>query len=100
MSVEIGITIPQRGALIGVGSLGELLEFAPRAEATGLFTSAWVGDNLTAKPAPRRLPLLGALAGSTDRLALGVGCLASFPVRNPALSPTNGPPSTRCRGSG
>lgn len=85
MSVSMGITIPQRGAMIGVGPLGELLELAPRAEETGLFDSVWVGDSLTAKPRPEAIALLGALAGMTDRLQLGVGCMASFPIRDPAL---------------
>ena len=40
-----GLTIPQRGAFIGLGEMGELLEYAPRAEATGLFDSVWVGDS-------------------------------------------------------
>ena len=53
MTVSIGLTIPQRGAFIGVGSMGDLLELGPRAEATGLFDSVWVGDSITAKPRPR-----------------------------------------------
>lgn len=85
MTLSVGITIPQRGAMIGVAPLGELLELAPRAEATGLFDSVWVGDSLTAKPRPEAIGLLGALAGTTQRLRLGVGCMASFPVRDPAL---------------
>ena len=36
-----------------------------------------------AKPRPESLTLLGALAGVTDRVTLGVGCMASFPVRDP-----------------
>lgn len=82
--VSFGLTIPQRGAFIGVASLPELLELAPRAEDTGLIDSVWVGDSLTAKPRPESLTLLGALAGMTDRVRLGVGCMASFPVREPA----------------
>lgn len=82
--VSFGLTIPQRGAFIGVGSLAELLELAPQAEASGLFDSVWVGDSLTAKPRPESLTMLGALAGMTEHLRLGVGCMASFPVRDPA----------------
>ncbi len=85
MTVSFGITIPQRGALIGVGPLPQLLQLAPRAESSGLFDSVWVGDSLTAKPRPEAIGLLGALAGMTSRLRLGVGCMASFPVRDPAL---------------
>lgn len=85
MTIAVGITIPQRGSLIGVAPLADLLALAPRAESTGLFDSVWVGDSLTAKPRPEALGLLGALAGMTDTLELGVGCMASFPVRDPAL---------------
>ncbi|MFT7649064.1 MAG: alkanesulfonate monooxygenase SsuD [Candidatus Poriferisodalaceae bacterium] len=81
---SFGLTIPQRGAFIGVASLPELLQLAPRAEASGLFDSVWVGDSLTAKPRPESLTMLGALAAMTERLRLGVGCMASFPVRDPA----------------
>jgi alkanesulfonate monooxygenase SsuD/methylene tetrahydromethanopterin reductase-like flavin-dependent oxidoreductase (luciferase family) len=83
MTVEFGFTIPQRGALIGVAPLAELLELAPVAEATGLFESVWIGDSLTAKPRPDSIALLGALAAMTGRLTLGVGCMASFTVRDP-----------------
>lgn len=80
-----GLTIPQRGAFIGVGSMPELLDYAPRAEATGLFDSVFVGDSITAKPRPEAITLLGALAGSTETLKLGVGCMASMPVRDPVV---------------
>jgi alkanesulfonate monooxygenase SsuD/methylene tetrahydromethanopterin reductase-like flavin-dependent oxidoreductase (luciferase family) len=83
MSVTFGFTIPQRGALIGIAPLGELLELAPAAEATGMFDSVWVGDSLIAKPRPESIALLGALAGMTEQLTLGVGCMASFTVRDP-----------------
>ena len=49
-----------------------------------MFESVWVGDSLTAKPRPESLTMLGALAGMTERVRLGVGCMASFPVRDPA----------------
>jgi alkanesulfonate monooxygenase SsuD/methylene tetrahydromethanopterin reductase-like flavin-dependent oxidoreductase (luciferase family) len=78
-----GISIPQRGALFGVAPIRELLGLARLADANPLFDSAWVGDSLTAKPRPESLTLLGALAGMTERLKLGVGCMASFPVRDP-----------------
>lgn len=84
MTLSFGLTIPQRGAFIGVAPLPKLLEMAPQAEATGLIDSVWVGDSLTAKPRPESLTMLGALAGMTERVRLGVGCMASFPIRDPA----------------
>jgi len=83
MSVSFGLTIPQRGALIGVGTIGELVALGPLAEETGMFDSVWVGDSLIAKPRPESISLLGALAAITETITLGVGCMASFTVRDP-----------------
>lgn len=80
-----GYIVPQRGALFGLGTIPELLAYGPRAEATGLFDSVWVGDSVTAKHRAESISLLSALAGSTDELLLGVGCMASFPVRDPLM---------------
>ena len=80
-----GYIIPQRGALFGLGTMPELLAYGPRAEATGQFDSLWVGDSITAKPRAESISLLSALAGMTDELLLGVGCMASFPLRDPVL---------------
>jgi alkanesulfonate monooxygenase SsuD/methylene tetrahydromethanopterin reductase-like flavin-dependent oxidoreductase (luciferase family) len=84
VSTTFGFTIPQRAALMGIAPLSELLDLAPAVEATGQFDSLWVGDSLTAKPRPESISLLGTLAGITERLTLGVGCMASFTVRDPA----------------
>ncbi|MGI9614004.1 MAG: LLM class flavin-dependent oxidoreductase [Acidimicrobiales bacterium] len=80
-----GYIIPQRGALFGLGTMGELLAYGPRAESTGQFDSLWVGDSITAKPRAESISLLSALAGMTEELLLGVGCMASFPLRDPVL---------------
>jgi len=80
-----GFIIPQRGALHGLGTIPQLLAFGPRAEATGQFDSLWVGDSITAKPRAESISLLSALAGMTDEVLLGVGCMASFPLRDPLL---------------
>ena len=82
---SFGITIPQRASLFGVGTVRELLDLAPLAEQSGFFDTVWVGDSLTSKARPEAIACLGVLAGTTSDLRLGVGCLASFPVRDPAL---------------
>jgi alkanesulfonate monooxygenase SsuD/methylene tetrahydromethanopterin reductase-like flavin-dependent oxidoreductase (luciferase family) len=82
---SIGITIPQRASLFGVGTVRELLDLGPVAEQSGLFDTVWVGDSLTSKARPESLACLGVLAGTTSTLRLAVGCLASFAVRDPAL---------------
>lgn len=83
--LRIGLTIPQRGVAFGATTVDELLGLAGGADASGLFDSIWVGDSLTAKPRLDSLSLLGALAGVTQRVTLGVGCMASFAVRDPIV---------------
>jgi alkanesulfonate monooxygenase SsuD/methylene tetrahydromethanopterin reductase-like flavin-dependent oxidoreductase (luciferase family) len=85
MATAFGFTLPQRGVFFGVTTVDEMLTLAARADANLLFESVWVGDSLGAKPRPDSLVLLGALAAVTRRLRLGVGCMASFPVRDPLV---------------
>lgn len=82
---SLGLTIPQRASMFGVATLPELLQLAPVAEQSGLIDTVWVGDSLTSKARPEAMACLGALAGLTSSVRLAVGCLASFPVRDPAL---------------
>jgi alkanesulfonate monooxygenase SsuD/methylene tetrahydromethanopterin reductase-like flavin-dependent oxidoreductase (luciferase family) len=81
----IGLTLPQRGTFFDVLSLSELVETGHWADETGLFDSVWIGDSLLAKPRPEAVALLGSLAAVTRRVTLAVGCLATFPVRDPVL---------------
>jgi alkanesulfonate monooxygenase SsuD/methylene tetrahydromethanopterin reductase-like flavin-dependent oxidoreductase (luciferase family) len=83
MTTTFGLTLPQRAALFGASSMPEMFDLARQADSNPLFDSAWVGDSLMAKPRPESLTMLGALAGITQNLKLGVGCMASFPVRDP-----------------
>jgi len=82
---SFGLIIPQRAALFGVAPLPDLLALAPIAEQSDLIDTVWIGDSLTSKARAESLACLGALAGMTSRLRLAVGCLGSFPVRDPAL---------------
>lgn len=81
--ISFGLTLPQRGVFFGAITIPDMLTMAQNADQSGLFDSVWVGDSLLAKPRPESLTLLGALAGSTQNVELGVGCMASFPVRDP-----------------
>ena len=83
--VSFGFTIPQRGVFFGIATWPEMLARAREADQIPLFDSVWVGDSVMAKPRPESLSLLGALAASTSRVKLGVGCMASFPIRDPVL---------------
>lgn len=82
--LAFGLTLPQRGVQFGATTVEEMLDLASTADVSGKFASVWVGDSLLAKPRLDSIGLLGALASVTHRLTLGVGCMASFPVRDPA----------------
>ncbi len=82
---KFGLTLPQRGVFFGITTVSDMLALASDADGLDLFDSVWVGDSLLAKPRPDSLTLLGALASATQRLTLGVGCMASFPVRDPVI---------------
>ncbi|HEY2662858.1 MAG TPA: LLM class flavin-dependent oxidoreductase, partial [Candidatus Binataceae bacterium] len=83
--LSLGFTIPQRGIFFGIGSWSEMLALACAADQNPLFDSVWVGDSVMAKPRPESIALLGALASATSRVKLGVGCMASFPIRDPII---------------
>src|ERR1700746_2368179 len=83
--VSFGFTIPQRGVFFGIATWPEMLAMAREADRIALFDSVWVGDSVMAKPRPESIALLGALAGATSRVKLGVGCMASFPIRAPII---------------
>ncbi len=87
-NVHFGLTLPNRGVLFGVDTIEDLIQIGEQAEQTGLFRSFWVGDSLYAKRRPESIVLLSALAARTRSIRLAVGCMASFPVRHPALLAT------------
>lgn len=80
-----GLTLPNRGVVLGAIPARDLLDLAEIAEACPAFDAIWVGDSLLAKPRLEAVTLLSALAGATARLRLGVGCLATFVHRHPVL---------------
>jgi len=83
--LTFGFTLPQRGVFFGVTTVEELLTLSRDVDANPVFDSLWVGDSLLAKPRPDSIALLGALCAATRRVTLGVGCMASFPVRDPVI---------------
>ena len=83
--LRFGLTLANRGVLLGVTTPAALLALAERAEGSGWFDSVWVGDSLFAKPRLDALTLLAAIAGRTRRVLLGPACLASFPLRHPLV---------------
>jgi alkanesulfonate monooxygenase SsuD/methylene tetrahydromethanopterin reductase-like flavin-dependent oxidoreductase (luciferase family) len=83
--LAFGLTLANRGVLLGVNTPAQLLELTERAEASGQFDSVWVGDSLFAKPRLDAVTLLSAIAARTRVMRLGPACLASFPLRNPLV---------------
>ncbi|MGH2360074.1 MAG: LLM class flavin-dependent oxidoreductase [bacterium] len=82
---SFGLTLPNRGVLLGAITTADLLELAAQADRAGVFNTLWIGDSILAKARLETIALLGALAARTTRVRLGVGCLASFPHRHPVL---------------
>jgi alkanesulfonate monooxygenase SsuD/methylene tetrahydromethanopterin reductase-like flavin-dependent oxidoreductase (luciferase family) len=80
---RFGITLPNRGVLFGVTTPTKLLEFAERADDSGLIDTIWVGDSIFGKPRLESVVLLAGLAGRTKRVRLAPGCFASFILRDP-----------------
>jgi alkanesulfonate monooxygenase SsuD/methylene tetrahydromethanopterin reductase-like flavin-dependent oxidoreductase (luciferase family) len=82
--VRFGLTLPNRGVIIGATTVEELLALTEKAEEAG-WDSVWVGDSIFAKPRLDALVLLGALAARTRRVKLGPACFASMPLRHALL---------------
>ncbi|QBD80798.1 LLM class flavin-dependent oxidoreductase [Ktedonosporobacter rubrisoli] len=82
--VQFGLTLPNRGVIIGATTIEEMLALGEKAEAAG-WDSVWVGDSIFAKPRLDSLVLLGGLAARTKRVKLGPACFASTPLRNALL---------------
>jgi alkanesulfonate monooxygenase SsuD/methylene tetrahydromethanopterin reductase-like flavin-dependent oxidoreductase (luciferase family) len=82
---SFGLTLANRGVIIGAVTIAELFDMAKRGEDSGAFSAVWVGDSLLAKPRLESIALLSALAALTKKVRLAVGCMATFPQRHPAL---------------
>ena len=78
---RFGLTLPNRGVIIGATTVAEMLEMAEWADTSG-WDSVWVGDSIFAKPRLDAMVLLGALAARTKRVRLGPACFASTPLRD------------------
>ena len=83
--VKFGLTLSNRGVLLGLTQPEEILEMAEAAEASGRFDHVWVGDTIMAKPRLESITLMAAIAARTKRVGIGVACMASFPSRNPIV---------------
>ena len=85
LPVKLGLSLPNRGVLFGLTNIDTILEAALLAEQSGVFESVWFGDSLIHKPRLDSIVMLSAAATRTQKVRLGVICMASFPVRHPVL---------------
>lgn len=85
LPVRWGVSLPNRGVLFGLTTVDTLIEAAVVAEQSGVFESVWFGDSLIHKPRLESTVMLSAVAARTQKVRLGVICVASFPVRHPVL---------------
>lgn len=80
-----GLTLSNRAVLTRDMQPRDLIEMAIKAEKSSAIEAVWVGDSILSKPRLECIPLLGAIAGQTSRLRLGVACMATIAQRNPVL---------------
>ncbi len=83
--MKYGITLSNRGMLVGLTTPKALLELADAVEASPLMDSVWCGDALFVNRRLDALTLLSAVAGRTERVLLGPACMGSFALRNPMV---------------
>ncbi|HJY82576.1 MAG TPA: LLM class flavin-dependent oxidoreductase, partial [Candidatus Binatia bacterium] len=65
--ISFGLTLPNRGVVLGITTVREMLNLSVEAERSGAFDSIWAGDSLAAKPRLEAITLLSAVAARTER---------------------------------
>jgi alkanesulfonate monooxygenase SsuD/methylene tetrahydromethanopterin reductase-like flavin-dependent oxidoreductase (luciferase family) len=83
--VKFGLTLSNRGILLGLAQPEDILEMAESGEASGTFEHVWIGDSIMAKPRMESITTMAAIAARTKRVKIGVACMASFPSRDPIV---------------
>lgn len=85
MSVRVGLSVPNRGVVIGAGDPRDLVAMCEVADRSELFDAVFTGDNLISKPRIDAIVFLALVAGRTRRVTLGTACMASFIFRHPIV---------------
>jgi alkanesulfonate monooxygenase SsuD/methylene tetrahydromethanopterin reductase-like flavin-dependent oxidoreductase (luciferase family) len=83
--VRWGLSLPNRGIVLGAGDPPELLAMAEIADRSEVFDAVFTGDSLIAKPRIDAIVFLATVAGRTQRVLLGTSCMASFIFRHPIV---------------
>ncbi len=84
-AIRLGLSVPNRGIVIGAGDPHDLLAMCEVADRSELFDAVFTGDSLVAKPRIDAIVFLSMVAGRTRRVTLGTACLASFIFRHPIV---------------
>ena len=84
-SARFGLTLSNRGVLLGLTTPTELIEMAEAADSSGAFAHVWVGDQIMAKPRMESIVLMAGIAARTKSVKIGPACMASFPSRHPIV---------------
>jgi alkanesulfonate monooxygenase SsuD/methylene tetrahydromethanopterin reductase-like flavin-dependent oxidoreductase (luciferase family) len=85
MAIRWGLSVPNRGTVIGAARPEELLAMCEIADRSELFDAVFTGDNLVSKPRIDAIVFLSLVAGRTRRVTLGTACMASFVFRHPIV---------------
>src|SRR6188768_1327062 len=85
VTMNFGITLSNRGVLVGLCTTADLLNLADAVEASPVMDSVWCGDALFVNRRLDALTLLAAVAGRTERVLLGPACMGSFALRDPMV---------------
>jgi alkanesulfonate monooxygenase SsuD/methylene tetrahydromethanopterin reductase-like flavin-dependent oxidoreductase (luciferase family) len=83
--MNFGITLSNRGVLVGLCTARDLLALADAVEASPALDSVWCGDALFVNRRLDALTLLAAVAGRTERVLIGPACMGSFALRDPLV---------------
>ena len=84
-TTKFGLTLSNRSVVLGMSDVPAMLDLARAADRAPVWNSVWIGDSIFAKPRLDAMVALGGLAAVTDRVKLGVGCMASTPLRDALL---------------
>jgi alkanesulfonate monooxygenase SsuD/methylene tetrahydromethanopterin reductase-like flavin-dependent oxidoreductase (luciferase family) len=84
-TVRWGLSVPNRGLVIGAGDPKDLLAMSEIADRSSLIDAVFTGDSLIAKPRLDAIVFLSMMAARTRRVTLGTACMASFIFRHPIV---------------
>ena len=82
---KFGLTLSNRSVVLGMSDVPAMLALTRAADAASVWDSVWLGDSIIAKPRLDVMVALGAMAAVSERVKLGVGCMASAPLRDALL---------------